>query len=163
MRYGWLILFLLVVIGTGCGKKPVGTMARPTGWTAKWDTEKAIVTPSGLKYEDEKVGDGPEAKRGTKVSLQYTGRVAVTSQIFQTNVGKPLAEFRVGAKEALPGVDEGVLGMKVGGKRRLYVPPPWASATVACPILFCPVPTWCSTWSWSRSPDDVTSPNQEPA
>jgi FKBP-type peptidyl-prolyl cis-trans isomerase len=122
MRYGWLILFLLVVIGTGCGKKPVGTMARPTGWTAKWDTEKAIVTPSGLKYEDEKVGDGPEAKRGTKVSLQYTGRVAVTSQIFQTNVGKPLAEFRVGAKEALPGVDEGVLGMKVGGKRRLYVP-----------------------------------------
>lgn len=84
---------------------------------------KEVVTPSGLRYTDLKVGEGDEARPGQVVEVQYTGWLTDGKQ-FETsrNCNQPLT-FRVGAGDVLKGWDEGVLGMKVGGKRKLIVPP----------------------------------------
>jgi FKBP-type peptidyl-prolyl cis-trans isomerase len=84
---------------------------------------KEVLTPSGLRYTDLKVGEGDEARPGQVVEVQYTGWLTDGKQ-FETsrNCNQPLT-FRVGAGDVLKGWDEGVLGMKVGGKRKLIVPP----------------------------------------
>jgi FKBP-type peptidyl-prolyl cis-trans isomerase len=84
---------------------------------------KEVVTPSGLKYTDLKVGQGEEARTGQVVEVHYTGWLPDGTE-FETsrNCKQPLT-FRVGAGDVLKGWDEGVLGMKVGGKRRLVLPP----------------------------------------
>src|SRR5207302_725661 len=87
---------------------------------------KEVVTNSGLKYEDLKVGDGAEAKKGDVVSVHYTGRLT-DGKKFDSSVDrdKPF-QFNLGAGQVIKGWDEGVAGMKVGGKRKLTIPPEWA-------------------------------------
>jgi FKBP-type peptidyl-prolyl cis-trans isomerase len=84
---------------------------------------KVVELPSGLKYEDEKVGDGEEAKTGDTVEVHYTGRLADTGEEFDSslNRGEPF-KFKLGEGEVIKGWDEGVVGMKVGGKRKLTIP-----------------------------------------
>ncbi|MEO7794709.1 MAG: FKBP-type peptidyl-prolyl cis-trans isomerase [Thermoanaerobaculia bacterium] len=78
--------------------------------------------PSGLEYQELKVGEGLEAKPGKTVDVHYTGWLLDGTQ-FDTSVGrgKPFS-FRLGAGEVIRGWDEGVAGMKVGGKRKLRIP-----------------------------------------
>jgi peptidylprolyl isomerase len=78
---------------------------------------------SGLKYIDEVVGEGPEPERGTKVSVHYTGRLT-NGKKFDSSVdrGRPF-EFTIGIGQVIKGWDEGVMSMKVGGKRQLIIPP----------------------------------------
>jgi len=80
-------------------------------------------TPSGLEYWDIKVGTGAEAKPGHKVKVDYTGWLT-SGKKFDSSVGtgKPF-EFMIGAGQVIKGWDEGVAGMKVGGKRQLRIPP----------------------------------------
>ena len=84
---------------------------------------KEVVTNSGLKYEDLKVGDGAEAKKGDRVEVHYTGRLT-DGKKFDSSVdrGKPF-QFSLGRGEVIKGWDEGVAGIKVGGKRKLIIPP----------------------------------------
>ncbi|MGE0257524.1 MAG: FKBP-type peptidyl-prolyl cis-trans isomerase [Alphaproteobacteria bacterium] len=82
--------------------------------------------PSGLKYTDEKAGTGAEAKRGDKVTVHYTGWLYNNGQKgkkFDSSVdrGEPFT-FNLGAGQVIPGWDQGVAGMKVGGKRTLIIP-----------------------------------------
>src|SRR5947208_8795826 len=88
----------------------------------KADETKIITTDSGLKYIDLKVGTGDKAKKGDKVQVHYTGWLK-NGKKFASSVdsGKPL-EFELGADEVIKGWDEGVAGMKSGGKRKLIVP-----------------------------------------
>ena len=81
-----------------------------------------ITTPSGLKYSDEVVGTGPEPKKGQIVTVHYTGMLT-NSKKFDSSVDRnePF-EFQIGIGEVIKGWDEGVLTMKVGGKRRLTIP-----------------------------------------
>jgi FKBP-type peptidyl-prolyl cis-trans isomerase FkpA len=86
-----------------------------------------ITTPSGLQYEDELVGSGPEAKPGQDVRVHYTGWLydnGVTGAKFDSSRDRrdPF-EFSLGAGMVIRGWDEGVAGMKVGGKRTLVIPP----------------------------------------
>ncbi len=83
--------------------------------------EKVITTKSGLKYVDLKVGDGPEAKAGQSVTVHYTGRFE-DGKVFDSSVGKRPFVFPLGAGRVIKGWDEGVAGMRVGGKRKLVIP-----------------------------------------
>ena len=86
-----------------------------------------ITTPSGLQYEDELLGQGPEAKSGSDVRVHYTGWLynnGVQGAKFDSSRDRndPFA-FSLGAGMVIRGWDEGVAGMKVGGKRTLVIPP----------------------------------------
>jgi peptidylprolyl isomerase len=80
-------------------------------------------TPSGLEYWDIKAGTGPVAQSGHKVKVHYTGWLT-NGQKFDSSVdrGQPF-EFMLGGGQVIKGWDEGVAGMKVGGKRQLKIPP----------------------------------------
>ncbi len=85
--------------------------------------EKVITTKSGLKYVDEKVGDGKEAKSGDTVSVHYTGWLKDGKKFDSSKDRKEPFTFELGAGKVIKGWDEGVAGMKVGGKRKLIIPP----------------------------------------
>ena len=87
-------------------------------------TGKSVKTADGLQYIDTKVGDGAEAKAGQTVSVNYSGYLAADGKKFDSSVdrGQPFP-FPLGTGRVIKGWDEGVAGMKVGGKRRLIVPP----------------------------------------
>ena len=86
-----------------------------------------ITTDSGLQYTDHTVGDGAEAVSGVTVEVHYTGWLWVDGARgakFDSSVdrGQPF-QFRLGARSVIGGWDEGVAGMKIGGKRELIIPP----------------------------------------
>lgn len=82
--------------------------------------------PSGLKYQEEQVGTGPEATAGQSVQVHYTGWLDQggakgTKFDSSRDRGQPFS-FRLGGGQVIKGWDEGVAGMKVGGKRTLLIP-----------------------------------------
>ena len=88
---------------------------------------QVIEMPNGLKYTDTKTGDGATATSGNKVSVHYTGWLynnGAKGAKFDSSVerGQPF-QFTLGAHQVIAGWDEGVAGMKVGGKRTLIIPP----------------------------------------
>src|SRR5580704_4439962 len=84
---------------------------------------QVIEMPDGLKYTDTKIGDGAAAKAGNKVSVHYTGWLynnGAKGAKFDSSLdrGQPFG-FALGAGQVIRGWDEGVEGMKIGGKRTL--------------------------------------------
>jgi FKBP-type peptidyl-prolyl cis-trans isomerase len=81
------------------------------------------VLPSGVRYVDEKPGTGEEARDGKILDVRYTGWLQDGSKFDSTeDCAKPLT-LRLGAGDVIKGLDEGLVGMKVGGKRHLTIPP----------------------------------------
>ena len=80
------------------------------------------LTETGLKYKDMVVGDGESPKVGDKVVVHYTGKLEDGTK-FDSSVdrGKPF-EFSIGVGQVIKGWDEGVMSMRVGGKRQLVIP-----------------------------------------
>jgi hypothetical protein len=78
---------------------------------------------SGLKYLDIKQGSGPEAKNGCKVTFHYIGRLAGRQgKIYEDTYADEPYRITLGTDKIIPGLQEGLLGMKEGGKRRLLIP-----------------------------------------
>ncbi len=113
-----MIAVLALMVSAGAQSAPAKT---PTSGPTKV-TGAPTKTPSGLEYWDIKVGTGAVAQAGHKVKVDYTGWLT-NGKKFDSSVGtgRPF-EFMLGAGQVIKGWDEGVAGMKVGGKRQLRIP-----------------------------------------
>ena len=112
----------------------------PSAGPAKPPTlSKASVTlPDGLQYIDVQVGCGPAAKAGSSVSVQYTGWLQSTGKKFDSSWDRKAQGFTVvlGQGKVIKGFDEGLVGMKQGGTRRLIIPAALAyGATGSPPVI----------------------------
>lgn len=127
------ICMVVAVSSAGCGGKskkttketvksqPTAAIEQSTPPSSSESTSNETVT--ALKIEDVVVGKGAEAKKGNVVSVHYTGWLTDGTK-FDSSVdrGQPF-EFALGQGQVIRGWDEGVDGMKVGGKRKLTIPP----------------------------------------
>ena len=114
------------LIGAAGALMLVGLTA-PYPASAQGAPGKMTELASGLKYTDSQVGDGARATAGHKVSVHYTGWLynnGEKGKKFDSSLdrGQPFS-FTLGAHQVIQGWDEGVAGMKVGGKRTLIIPP----------------------------------------
>lgn len=86
-------------------------------------TSKKRVVEGGVIIEDIKLGGGAFAKPGKTVQVYYEGRFKNNNKLFDSTNKGPGFKFRLGRQEVIKGWDVGVVGMKVGGKRRITCPP----------------------------------------
>ena len=121
-----LALTAVFVIAQSAARKP--NTSAPTKVTGD-----GVKTDSGLVYWDIRVGNGDVAKEGSHVRVHYTGWLT-TGKKFDSSVdaGKPF-DFTIGNGEVIKGWEEGVAGMKVGGKRQLRIPPALAYGAAGYP------------------------------
>jgi len=115
------ILGVAAVLTAMCGAPAMATLETATG-KSEIAAAKTVTTASGLKYIDVKVGSGELAVTGSRVTVHYTGTLE-NGKTFDSSLGSEPFSFVVGYGEVIPGWDEGVKGMKVGGKRKLIIPP----------------------------------------
>ncbi len=118
-----IVLFAALVVASCGGDDPVSPKD-PTevdfAASLGIDLDQMTKTASGLYYQDLLVGDGEEAEATDEVTVHYTGWLD-TGQVFDSSVdGDPISLPLSGV---IPGWREGVTGMKVGGKRKLVIPP----------------------------------------
>lgn len=79
--------------------------------------------PTDLLIEDLTVGDGTEAVSGAVVTVNYVGVAWSTGEEFDASWGRGPFDFRLGAGQVISGWDDGVAGMRIGGRRKLTIPP----------------------------------------
>lgn len=117
-----LVLTAVFAIAQTATKKPA-TPARPNTNAPTKVNGDGVKTDSGLQYWEIRVGTGEVAKEGSHVRVHYTGWLT-TGKKFDSSVdrGQPF-DFTIGNGEVIRGWEEGVAGMKVGGKRQLRIPP----------------------------------------
>lgn len=108
-RFSCCLVFAFALIPlVGCGGPP--------------DDPDMKTMTSGLKYKDVEEGKGAEAKKGDVVVVHYTGKLRNGKEFDSShNSGKPFI-FKLGAGKVIKGWDEGLVGMKVGGHRKLIIP-----------------------------------------
>jgi FKBP-type peptidyl-prolyl cis-trans isomerase len=102
---------------------PIDCATLATGLTAAEPT--LTTTASGLKYRDRTVGTGATAAAGQLVAVHYSGCLTTGVKFDENNDADTPLPFRVGANplQVIAGFDEGIRGMKVGGRRQLVIPP----------------------------------------
>lgn len=123
-----IIVFLLLMVAIAipaCSQKEAKNQPEKgaaTEQAAPQAAAGAVKNPSGLSYTDLVVGKGAAPVSGKTVTVHYTGWLE-DGKKFDSSLdrGQPFV-FRIGAGEVIPGWDEGVMSMKVGGKRKLFIP-----------------------------------------
>ena len=117
------LLAIFVLLLAACGEEGGGTEAEDdadVAAPAEGECEEGVVeTESGLKYEEVECGTGEEAGRGDTVTVKYRGALE-NGEEFDSGTLPP---FQLGTGGVIAGFDEGITGMKVGGKRTLTIPP----------------------------------------
>ena len=120
---------LVVVAGCGDDAEEPAASATPEPASTPEATKPEVTVPKGkppkkLVIKDLKEGTGATAEAGKQVSVQYVGVSAANGRQFDASWdrGEPFA-FQLGAGSVIPGWDQGVEGMKVGGRRQLVIPP----------------------------------------
>lgn len=126
-----LVLFVAATLA-GCASAPAPTPPTPAAAVTPAPAAavpavagvKEVTTSSGLKYVDLIVGDGAPAEDGMTVAVHYTGWLTDGTKFDSSHDrgDQPFA-FQLGAGQVIRGWDEGVRGMRVGGKRKLTIPP----------------------------------------
>ena len=116
-----------VILGAfACGGEPDGPppiLIQSTEMAPALDLEAMTQTPTGLRYRDLVVGDGAEAVTGERVTVHYAGWL-LDGEKFDASVDRgETFSFPLGGGRVIRGWDEGVAGMRVGGHRRLVIPP----------------------------------------
>jgi peptidylprolyl isomerase len=101
---------------------PDNTLAQASALGGEMVAPKERVTASGLRITDLVIGDGPEARSGQTVVVNYRGTLE-SGKEFDSSYGRGPFSFPLGAGRVIKGWDEGVAGMQVGGKRKLVIPP----------------------------------------
>jgi peptidylprolyl isomerase len=149
MKFFALIGVLVLISGlAACGGEDSSTGARESTSAAstvkllKPRAKPALTIPKGpppeqLVIRDLKVGSGPAAEDGDEVTAEYTGFNYVNHEEFTNHAhawgkGEPLV-FELGGGEVIKGMDQGLKGMKVGGRRELIIPPELAYGNVSPP------------------------------
>jgi FKBP-type peptidyl-prolyl cis-trans isomerase len=123
MKFGAVVAIILALTAVfAVAQTAAKKSATPDTKSPTKVTGDGIKTDSGLIYWDIKVGNGEAAKTGSHVRVHYTGWLT-TGKKFDSSVdaGKPF-DFTIGNHEVIKGWDEGVAGMRVGGKRQLRIP-----------------------------------------
>lgn len=116
------IVVIAVLIGRGGGDSDDGSTTADVGSKPTVEVPEGP-PPSELEIEDLEEGEGPEVETGDQVSVQYVGVDYETGEEFDSSWerGQPF-QFHVGSGQVIQGWDEGVVGMKPGGERRLVIP-----------------------------------------
>ena len=113
---------LLFTMAPEIPANPDGQLASATSLGGELSVAKERTTPSGLRITDQEVGSGAEAVAGQSVTVNYRGSLT-NGKEFDSSYGRGPFSFRLGGGQVIQGWDEGVAGMKVGGKRKLVIPP----------------------------------------
>src|ERR1043165_664805 len=129
---GWFAVFLAVVVAAACRPAEGPTGATDEQARAKPKDELPPMLP-GVEKQDLVVGTGPEAKKGDRVSVHYTGYLLDGTK-FDSSLdrGTPF-DFVIGQRQVIEGWDDGVVGMRKGGKRKLKIPPHLAYGLTGAP------------------------------
>ncbi len=127
-----LLAAIAVLMLAGCASAPPPAPPAPAGTTAAAPAVPVpaapavpgVTTASGLQYVDLFVGDGALAEDGMTVAVHYTGWLSDGTKFDSSrDRGERPFTFQLGAGQVIRGWDEGVKGMRVGGKRKLTIPP----------------------------------------
>lgn len=118
-----VIAVIASVFLAGCGDETANTTQKTAAATQKSNAQNSTTQEATkLIIEDLTAGTGPAAKAGDSVTVDYTGWLTDGTQ-FDSSKGRKPFVFTLGAGEVIPGWDQGVAGMMVGGTRRLTIPP----------------------------------------
>jgi FKBP-type peptidyl-prolyl cis-trans isomerase FkpA len=125
MKIVWMFFVVLIVSGSVAARAQEGgaQVAKDEFKYPEKDDAAVVTAKSGLKYKDLAKGDGAEAKAGDTVSVHYTGWLKDGTKFDSSRDRGQSFDFPLGAGRVIKGWDEGVAGMKVGGKRKLIIPP----------------------------------------
>jgi FKBP-type peptidyl-prolyl cis-trans isomerase len=141
MRSSCVALFAVILVACGGGEPkgdaPGGAMAAELGI----DPANLTKTASGLQYQDVTPGTGAEATPGQVAVVHYTGWLTDGTKFDSSrDRGEPFS-FPLGGGQVIAGWDEGVAGMKVGGRRKLVIPPDLGYGAGGSPPVIPPAST----------------------
>src|SRR5262245_12080830 len=117
------LALVLTAAACGDGSKETAGTAQPAQSSQPSGDQKTVTTPSGLQYIDLVEGTGTQPQTGQIVTVNYTGWLTDGKKFDSSfDHGRPY-QFPIGMSQVIKGWDEGLSTMKVGGKRKLIVPP----------------------------------------
>ncbi|NEU75525.1 FKBP-type peptidyl-prolyl cis-trans isomerase [Hassallia byssoidea VB512170] len=139
LSVGFMLVCVVVLVLAQVGGKQNTSVAEPLTQTTPASTtvtenntliasktmadENAVTTPSGLKYVEIVEGTGDTPKTGQKVTVHYTGTLEDGTKFDSSRDRNRPFDFKLGVGQVIKGWDEGLSTMKVGGRRKLIIPP----------------------------------------
>jgi peptidylprolyl isomerase len=118
-----IVIGIVLIARSGGDGEDAGSTEVSTDLTEKPVPATGGDPPTELVSEDIVEGDGAEAKAGDKITVQYVGVDFATGEEFDSSWDGEPFEFELGSGQVIPGWDQGVVGMKEGGRRQLTIPP----------------------------------------